>query len=182
MALDGIKGYATPFTLLVVAVGILLYHQEAIVSWIQHVFFLEVEWSPSQILFVKAFVAALTSGLGGFPLYLVGELPDHVMGLAITFAAGLMSGCSVVLFMEALEFEPSLLTVCIYFAIGMAVIDGIGRLIGDIEDFEFGGLRGQSASKSLLIVVSMCLHSLGEGVECISGNILSLFYSLRCAL
>lgn len=164
MSLDSIKLYAAPSTLLVVVAGILVYHQEAIVSWFSHLLSAEVEWSPSQILFIKAFVAALTSGLGGFPLYFVGELSDHVMGLAIIFAAGLMSGCSVVLFLEALAVEPSVLTVCIYFVIGMAVIDGIGRLIGDIEDFEFGGLRGQSASKCLLIVVSMCLHSLGEGV------------------
>jgi len=155
-----IHEYAMPLTGLVVAVGILLFHyQEAMASW------LPSEWSPSQVLFIKASVAALTSGLGGFPLYLVGELPDHLMGLSITFAAGLMSGCSMVLFLEALAFEPSLLTVCLYFAFGVAVIDGIGRLIGDIEDFEFGGLRGQSASKCLLIVVSMCLHSLGEGIS-----------------
>jgi len=119
----------------------------------------EFEWSPSQILFIKAFVAALTSGLGGFPIYLVGELSDHVMGLSITFAAGLMSGCSVVLFMEALDVEPSLLIVCCYFVIGVALIDGIGRLIGDVEDFEFGGLRGQSASKCLLCRIDVFAFS-----------------------
>lgn len=169
MTAETIRVYTAPFALLMVAVGILMYHKgEALISLFHHLVTYEFEWSPSQILFIKAFVAALTSGLGGFPLYLVGELPDHLMGLSITFAAGLMSGCSVVLFLEAIEFEPSLLTVCMYFMIGVAVIDGIGRLIGDIEDFEFGGLRGQSASKCLLIVVSMCLHSLGEGVEFLS--------------
>ena len=122
-------------------------------------------WSASQILFLKAFIAALTSGLGGFPLYLVGELPDHIMGFAITFAAGLMSGCSVVLFIEALEFESSLLIVTFYTIIGMIVIHLISKLVGDIEDFEFAGLKGQSASKALLIVLSMGLHSLGEGVK-----------------
>lgn len=122
-------------------------------------------WNPSQTLFLKAFIAALTSGLGGFPLYLVGELPSHVMGFAITFAAGLMSGCSVVLYIEALEFESSLLYVTIYTVIGMSLIHLISHLVGDIEDFEFAGLTGKSASKALLIVLSMGLHSLGEGVK-----------------
>ena len=122
-------------------------------------------WNPSQTLFLKAFIAALTSGLGGFPLYLVGELPSHIMGFAITFAAGLMSGCSVVLYIEALEFESSLLYVTIYTIIGMLIIHGISHLVGDIEDFEFAGLTGKSASKALLIVLSMGLHSLGEGVK-----------------
>merc|ERR1719229_1194038 len=41
----------------------------------------------------------------------------------------------------------------------------ISHFVGDIEDFEFAGLRGQSASKAFLIVLSMGLHSLGEGIS-----------------
>eukprot|EP01083_Nonionella_stella_P212301 766850_1 len=122
-------------------------------------------WTASQILFFKAFIAALTSGLGGFPLYLVGTLPIRVMGFCIIFAAGLMSGCSVILFIEALEFESATFYVVIYALIGMVVIHLISHVVSDIEDFEFGGLKGKSASKALLIVLSMCLHSIGEGIS-----------------
>ena len=48
--------------------------------------------NPTYMLFLKAMIAALTSGLGGIPLYFVGELPDHIMGFCIIFAAGLMTG------------------------------------------------------------------------------------------
>ena len=124
-----------------------------------------IEWTPTQQLFAKAFIAALTSGLGGFPLYLVGELPEHVMGIAIIFAAGLMSGCSAVLFIEALEVESSITMVILYTFLGMMLVHMISHCVGDIEDFEFAGLKGQSATKALVIVLSMGLHSLGEGVE-----------------
>jgi len=122
-------------------------------------------WSASQLLFFKALIAALTSGIGGFPLYLCGELPSHVMGFAFTFSAGLMSACSVILFLEAWHMEPSLLLVIAYAVIGTLCIHAISRLVGDVEDFEFAGLKGHSASKSLLIVLSMALHSLGEGIS-----------------
>ena len=127
-----------------------------------------LEWTPTQLLFAKAFIAALTSGLGGFPLYLVGELPEHVMGIAIIFAAGLMSGCSAVLFIEALEVESSITLVILYTFLGMMLVHMISHCVGDIEDFEFAGLKGQSATKALVIVLSMGLHSLGEGVESLS--------------
>ena len=123
------------------------------------------EWTPPQLLFAKAFIAALTSGLGGLPLYLIGELPEHVMGIAIIFAAGLMSGCSAILFIEALEVESSIMMVILYTVMGMVLVHAISQCVGDHEDFEFAGLKGQSATKALVIVLSMGLHSLGEGVE-----------------
>eukprot|EP01083_Nonionella_stella_P069081 183935_1 len=122
-------------------------------------------WSSSQILFMKASVAALTSGLGGFPLYLVGDLSPRIMGFFVIFAAGLMSGCCVVLSMEALEVEPSVYLVSLYALVGVSIIHVISYFIKDLEEFEFAGLHGQSASKSLLIVVSMAMHSLGEGIS-----------------
>ena len=133
------------------------------------------EWTPTQLLFAKAFIAALTSGLGGFPLYLIGELPEHIMGIAIIFAAGLMSGCSAVLFIEALQVESSILLVVLYTAIGMLVVHAVSHCVGDLEDFEFAGLKGQSATKALVIVLSMGLHSLGEGVEHFTYSLLSMF-------
>eukprot|EP01084_Bolivina_argentea_P018200 33910_1 len=123
------------------------------------------EWSATELLFLKAMIAALTSGLGGFPLYLVGELPVHVMGLCITFAAGLMSGCSVVLFMEAIENSTSIISVFIYTLIGILLIHTISYFVEDVDEFKFAGLKGASASKAFLIVLSMGLHSLGEGIS-----------------
>jgi len=115
-------------------------------------------------LLLKASMAALTSGLGGFPLYFFGELPKHTMGFCIIFAAGLMTGCSVVLFMEALEFT-SLIYALFYTLIGVFLIHFISQFTNDIESFEFAGLKGSSASKALLIILSMSLHSLGEGIS-----------------
>eukprot|EP01084_Bolivina_argentea_P202573 346097_1 len=125
----------------------------------------EQSWNSSHMLFLKAFTAALTSGSGSFPLYLIGDIQMEVMGFCIIFAAGLMSGCSVVLFIEALEFESSIIYVFIYTLIGIIIIHLISHFVSDLEDFEFAGLKGQSASKALLIVLSMGLHSLGEGIS-----------------
>merc|ERR1719229_1379835 len=41
----------------------------------------------------------------------------------------------------------------------------ISYFVSGIEDFEFAGLKGASASKAFLIVLSMGLHSLGEGIS-----------------
>jgi len=117
-----------------------------------------------QSLFVKAFVAALTSGLGGIPLYFIGELPPHIMGFCIIFAAGLMTGCSVVLFMEALE-KSTFLYISLYSIIGAFLIHCVSYFVTDIHNFQFAGLKGSNASKALLIILSMSLHSLGEGIS-----------------
>jgi zinc transporter ZupT len=115
-------------------------------------------------LFAKALVAALTSGLGGFPLYFFGKISDAMMGFSIIFAAGLMTGCSVVLFMEA--FEHSTLNESVgYSILGAGAIHLISRCVSQMDDFSFAGLKGANASKALLIVLSMSLHSLGEGIS-----------------
>jgi len=49
--------------------------------------------------------------------------------------------------------------------IGMLLVHAISHCVGDPEDFEFAGLKGQSATKALVIVLSMGLHSLGEGIS-----------------
>ncbi|ETO30261.1 hypothetical protein RFI_06858 [Reticulomyxa filosa] len=120
--------------------------------------------SPLQSLILKAVIAASTSGLGGVPLYFVGELPPHVMGFCIIFAAGLMTGCSVVLFMEGLE-HCNIMYAMIYTLLGAMLIHVIGYFITDTQDFHFVGLKGANASKALLIILSMSLHSLGEGIS-----------------
>eukprot|EP01084_Bolivina_argentea_P115329 205111_1 len=55
--------------------------------------------------------------------------------------------------------------VLIYFLIGMFLIHTISHFVEGIDDFSFAGLQGASASKALLLVVSMGFHSLGEGVS-----------------
>jgi len=118
-----------------------------------------------QLLFIKAMIAALTSGLGGIPLYLLGTIPTHVMGFCIIFAAGLMSGCSVVLFMEALQFT-NIIYAILYTILGAISIHIISYFVEEHdENISFAGLKGHNASKSLLIILSMSLHSLGEGIS-----------------
>jgi len=133
--------------------------------------FMPHNWTSGHYLFIKAFIAAITSGLGGIPLYFIGELPDHIMGFCIIFAAGLMTGCSVVLFMEALD-HTTLFNALFYTIIGILLIHFLNYFIekycesNDCEEgFTFSNLKGKSAIKSVLIILSMGLHSLGEGIS-----------------
>jgi len=123
-------------------------------------------------LTIRACVAALTSGLGGLPIWLYGDLSDTAMGTSISFAAGLMGGCSVLMFVEALQWSAfhynhshAIITTLVTTIIGYLTVFSLARIFEGNKELTFLNLKGRNASSALVVFLSMCIHSVGEGVS-----------------
>lgn len=124
----------------------------------------------TSVFLLKALIAALTSGLGGLPLYILGDISPSAMGQFISFAAGMMGGASILLFVEAfLEASWWPESPC-YFFLGGASVHLISKVLEGQEDITFLDLKGAQASRALMIFLSMSLHSLGEGISVAVSN------------
>lgn len=112
----------------------------------------------------RALACAGATSLGCLPIALIGDMSDTQMGTAIATAAGMMTGCSLVLATEVL-FVSSCFMLLAGFVLGAVLIHAIQHMFADREDLSFGDLKGASASGALVIFLCMTLHSLGEGLS-----------------
>lgn len=114
--------------------------------------------------FLRALMCAGMSSLGSVPIGLLGDMSDVLMGTSISVAAGMMTGCSIVLAIESM-----LASSCLALAFGMVcgalLIYSIEWIFAGREDLTFGDLKGSNAAGALVIFLSMLLHSLGEGLS-----------------
>lgn len=120
----------------------------------------------------RAFFAALTSGLGGLPIWLYGDLSDVAMGTSISFAAGLMGGCSVLMFVEALQWSAlhqnessSISTAFCSTVLGYLSVFSLARIFEGNKELTFVNLKGRNAARAIVVFLSMCIHSVGEGMS-----------------
>jgi len=113
---------------------------------------------------MRALTCAGTIALGSLPIALVGDMNDVQMGTSISVAAGMMSGCSVVLAIESL-LASSCIAVVAGIVFGVLLIHGVQWMLAGREDLTFGDLKGSSALGAIVIFLSMLLHSLGEGLS-----------------
>ena len=113
-------------------------------------------------VFVVALATALATGLGALP-FVFARHPDRSwLGSANSLAAGLMLGASAGLLYEGSRYGVERTVVG---AVAGAVFILVSqRLIGSHENLHLGSLRGADATKALLIVGVMTLHSFAEGV------------------
>jgi ZIP family zinc transporter len=113
-------------------------------------------------VFVVALATALATGLGALP-FVFARRPDRAwLGTANSLAAGLMLGASAGLLHEGARYGTERT------ALG-ALAGGIfifvsQRLIDSHEALHLGSLQGADATKALLIVGIMTIHSFAEGV------------------
>eukprot|EP00930_Biecheleria_cincta_P043612 TRINITY_DN29933_c0_g1_i1.p1 TRINITY_DN29933_c0_g1~~TRINITY_DN29933_c0_g1_i1.p1 ORF type:complete len:277 (-),score=34.84 TRINITY_DN29933_c0_g1_i1:119-949(-) len=112
----------------------------------------------------RALACAGATSLGCLPIALIGDMTDAQMGAAIATAAGMMSGCSLVLATEVL-LVSSCLMLLLGFGLGAVLIHAIQWVFADREDLTFGDLKGTNASGAIVIFLCMTLHSLGEGLS-----------------
>ncbi len=113
-------------------------------------------------VFVVALATAFATGLGALPFFFT-RRPGHTwLGLANSLAAGLMLGASVGLLYEGAGygFERTALGALA----GGVFIFVSQRVIDAHEPLHLGALEGADATKALLIVGIMTLHSFAEGV------------------
>lgn len=121
----------------------------------------------SSILLIKAVAAGLTSGAGGLPLFFYNDLSPAVKAGSLVVAAGMMSGCSYGLLLEAYQMSDSekFLGIVFWGLVGAGLIHMISTYIESIEGLEIENLRGKAANKAAIIIVSMAMHSVAEGMS-----------------
>jgi len=122
-----------------------------------------VPMSTSAFL-LRAFLVAATSALGSVPIYLLGDHALRHIGASISIAAGMMTGCSIVLCVESVlasAWQPAACGV----VIGVVLIVIIEYIFKGREDLSFCDVKGANAAKALVIFFSMLIHSLGEGLS-----------------
>jgi zinc transporter ZupT len=114
-------------------------------------------------VFVAALVTALATGLGALPLLIIRDSGKQALGLANAAASGVMLGASASLIFEGAHRSTG--RTALGLAAGVLFIVATARYLhAHPQDFALGGLRGEDAAKSLLIVAVMTVHSVAEGV------------------
>lgn len=113
-------------------------------------------------VFWAALITALATGLGALPFLITSRVDRKWLAVANAVASGLMLGASFGLIAEA--FHTSELRTLIGIIVGVAFIAFFRRILGNQKEMNVGQLRGADATKALLIVGVMTLHSFTEGV------------------
>src|SRR5262249_54705310 len=119
---------------------------------------------PNTLMVVPAaaLVTALATGLGALPFVFVGSMSRRWVGLSNAIASGFMLSASGALLIEGLI--RGVLRVIAGAIAGAFLIAVTHRLIAHREDLQLGRLRSADATKAILIIGVMTLHSLSEGV------------------
>lgn len=117
--------------------------------------------------YVSAIVFAVLGTVIGsvFSIVCSAKIHHSHLGVLGAIAAGMMSGCSIVMFMEsvlALGFVSGLVSVA--FGVGiMSFLDYFVSKYISSASFEFSGLAGPKAIRVLILFLSLSVHSIGEG-------------------
>jgi len=113
-------------------------------------------------VFAVALATAFATGLGALPFFFTRRPEDAWIGIANSLAAGLMLGASVGLVYEGATYglERTVLGA----VAGTVFIFVSQRLIDSHKALHLGSLGGADATKALLIVGIMTIHSFAEGV------------------
>jgi ZIP family zinc transporter len=136
------------------------------------------------LVFIAALVTALATGFGALPFLFVRDMSRYWLGISNAAAAGLMLGASHALIAEGTALHG--LRTVLGMAVG-ALFIAIGfRLLRDRDDLHIGELTGAGASKAVLIITVMTLHSaaegVGVGVSFGSGEALATFVTVAIAI
>ena len=118
-------------------------------------------------------LAAICTGMGALPLLVFSKPSGFILGLSNAVAAGMMLSASYSLAYEGLELDDDgliLLDVKISHAfrvsagvmLGIAFVLVTKQMVETWDQFHFGDITGLQASKIILIVAVMTLHSFAE--------------------
>ena len=135
-------------------------------------------------VFLLALLTAAATGVGALPFLWVRNPGRRWLGYGNAAAAGLMLAASGQLVFEGWEVSPERLSGGL--VAGLVFIAASRWLFGRFDNVSVGALRGADASKALLIVGVMTVHSVAEGVgigvSFGGGADLGLFISLAIAV
>ena len=119
------------------------------------------------ITFLAALGTDFATGLGAVPFFLVPTLSDRVKALFMGAAAGMMTTASVLqLLGAATELAPrwTIWQVALGILAGGVFLRTTSLWVEARDSLDFGGLRRRGGRTALLIVATMTLHSLPEGI------------------
>jgi len=109
-----------------------------------------------------ALATALATGLGAVPFLFVRDMSRRWLGISTAIAAGFMLSASGALVIEGLI--RGVARVLAGAAVGALFIGASRRILAERKDVSFGDLEAGDATKAILIVTVMTLHSFAEGV------------------
>lgn len=113
-------------------------------------------------VFLYASLTAVATGLGALPLLFVKNIAKRWLGLGYALASGLMLSASFNLIYEGITYD--MWRTVIGILAGLALIAASRYLLGRYDVPDIGALANADATKALLIVGVMTLHSFAEGV------------------
>ncbi|MCP4203944.1 MAG: ZIP family metal transporter [bacterium] len=116
---------------------------------------------PVLLVFLYGLITALATGLGALPFAFLKEISPRVIAYSNAIASGLMLGACFGLMAQGTRYG-STQTVA-GGVVGVLFILLAQRWLGD-HDLEFGQVRGAGASRMILMVIVMTVHSFSEGV------------------
>lgn len=114
------------------------------------------------VIFLVALGTALATGLGALPLLVWRTMTPLWLGLSNALAAGFMLGASLGLLYEGSSVGT--FKTAGGAALGVAFVAATHGLLDKRTDLHLGALRGASATRALLVIGVMTLHSFTEGV------------------
>ncbi len=113
-------------------------------------------------VFIFALLTAAATGLGALPFLFFRRMTRTWLAISNSIAAGLMIAASFGLIYEGLE--AGLVRVVSGAMLGVLFIAASTRWLHGYRELALGTLRGADATRGLLIIGVMTLHSLTEGV------------------
>jgi ZIP family zinc transporter len=113
-------------------------------------------------VFWAALATALATGLGALPFLITPRVSRRWLAIANAVAGGLMLGASHGLISEGLHIGE--LRTVLGIVVGVIFIAIFHRVLDNQGELSVGQLRGVDASKAVMIVGVMTLHSFTEGV------------------
>jgi len=119
---------------------------------------------PTINVFLFALITAFATGLGAVPFFFFRKTTEKWLGISNAIAAGLMLAASFNLIYEGLSLDPWMVVAGT--VAGLLFIIITQRILTSYdENFHIRNIKKADASKILLIVGVMTLHSFTEGVS-----------------
>lgn len=113
-------------------------------------------------VFGWAFLTALATGLGALPFLFVRHMARRWLGISNALAAGLMTAATAWLIGEGILW--GLARTALGVALGIGFVVWSRARISGWPGLRLGALRGVDATRAILIVGVMTVHSMSEGV------------------
>ena len=114
------------------------------------------------LIFLAGLVTAAATGLGALPLLVWPTMTPRWLGISNALAAGFMLGASLGLLYEGGSVDGPQTAGGTLLGVGFVVVTR--TLLGKRTEVHLGVLRGASATRALLVIGVMTLHSFTEGV------------------